>query len=245
MAKTLGIYPDPNNCARSNQSHKLNKDTLYGIDGANGSLVLQSMPFRYYDQYLPEVLIRECYIFTIVRNPYARAVSDFAWHKRGCATFFDFLKLVEGNLVKKDEDELLRANKLHTNHFLPQYEYIHHDKYEIDCYLKLEQLKEDFKMVTSKYGDLELHHINKSKHGSYLDYYHEDPRCIAVVNKLYEVDFKEFGYEMIEYHPTTVTPPDRKEIGMTRALMRRRWHLHRLAASRRYQRSCRNSLIIT
>lgn len=188
LATSFGIDPGPP------PRHKKNLKILYGIDTDN-SVVLQSLPFKFYDKYLNDDFIDSSLKITCVRNPYIRAVSDYIWSSRKCVSFYDFLKLAEKMLSEKSDEEIIKYDEFHSNHFLPQYKYIEHDKYKMDVVLKIENLQEEFNMyVLPLFPKFKLVHVNKNKNYNYMEYY-KDKRCIDLINKLYQKDFEMFGYE--------------------------------------------------
>jgi hypothetical protein len=170
-------------------SHARNIDLLYGID--NNGLVLQSMPLDYYSKYLDDTYINKCFKFTVVRNPYTRAVSDFKWSQRGYNKFYDFLSYIKSTRDVSTE-EMLKYNINHTNHLLTQSSYIQSDKFKIDKILNLENLDEEFKDI---FPDTQLSHINYTRPTDYRDFY-KDTRCVDLVQELFQEDFENFGYSL-------------------------------------------------
>jgi hypothetical protein len=181
VAKSFDMKP--------HDSHAKNIDLLYGID--DNGLVLQSMPLDYYSKYLDDVYINKCFKFTVVRNPYTRAVSDFKWSSRGFKDFYGFLNYIKGTRGISTED-MLKYNLNHTNHLLTQSFYIQSDNFEIDKILKLENLDEEFK---DTFPDEQLCHINQTPPTDYKKFY-KDTRCIDLVQELFQEDFDNFGYSL-------------------------------------------------
>lgn len=193
LAMSLGMDPGPP------PRHKKNLNILYGIDEKN-NIVLQTLPFKYYSNYLDNNFINKAIKITCVRNPYSRAVSDYLWSNRNCNSFYDFLKLIKKTLENKNEDEIIQYNNIHSNHFLPQYKYIElNNQFDnIDIILKIENIDKDFnKKIKNKYPKLKLVHVNKNKSYNYFDYYN-DKRCIELINNIYKKDFEIFNYEIIK-----------------------------------------------
>lgn len=182
IAKTFNIKPS--------DSHKKDLDVLYGID--DDGLVLQSMPLDYYSNYLSDEYIQKCFKFTVVRNPYSRAVSDFKWSQRGCRDLYGFLSFLKSRRVVSSYEDMLKYNKFHTNHMLTQSSYIRSDKFNIDKVLKIENLDQDFK---DAFPDETLCHINQTRPMDYRDFY-KDTRCIDLVRELFGEDFERFGYSL-------------------------------------------------
>lgn len=182
IAKTLGMKPY--------DSHKKNLDVLYGID--DDGLVLQSMPFDYYSKYLDDDYINKCFKFTVVRNPYSRAVSDFKWSNRGQKDFYSFLRSIKSTRAMSSCEHLLKYNQFHTNHMLTQSYYIQSDKFKLDKIIKIENITQEFNEI---FPDEKLCHINKTQSMDYRAFY-KDERCIRLVQELFGEDFENFGYSL-------------------------------------------------
>lgn len=157
--------------------------------------------------------------FSFVRNPYERLVSTYI--------YFDYIKKFDfkhflDTIVSNNLDE--RS----TRHFLPQHNYIYDKNGSIlvDYVGRFENLQNDFNHVCGCIGmpNTILPHANKTKSNNknlgtlrmvkklakdlyswksqqrhrsrYMDYYDEE--SFALVNNLYEADFRLFGYEMLK-----------------------------------------------
>ena len=187
IAKAFNMY----------QEEEIDLNNLYGIDKNN--IVLQSLCLKFYDKYLEKSLINSCLIFTVVRNPYDRALSDFCWKpglKRKCKTLYDYLLLVENTLENYNDYELMKFNeKLHYNHFLPQYKYIEHNEYKNIKIIKFENIQKEINEFIDP--NIIIKKTNQSKHIEWKKYYIDKPKCINLINKIYKKDFEIFNYEMI------------------------------------------------
>lgn len=152
----------------------------WGIDKKLFDHSLQHCTFLELKQRLP--LDRVDCIFTIVRNPFHRLVSEFLFQKtnegdlesiqRG---FLLFIKSILSGTFKKD------------NHHLRQYEFLVNEKGEIDKSIdiyKFENLAEDF-------SEIQWLQRNKSLF-AYEDYYTEESKALAL--SYYAKDFELFGY---------------------------------------------------
>ena len=187
IAKALGIYG-------ISGSHNLDITHLYGFDKDNN--VLQSLCLKFYENYLPDTFIKECFIFGVVRNPYDRLLSDFCWNNRGCKTLYDYLILIKNILEELNDLELMKYNRIHFNHFLPQYKYFESDKYKVNAILRFENLQQDFNEFVN--NNIQLDITNTSNHESWSQYYNNNPKCVELVNQIYEKDFELYNYKMIK-----------------------------------------------
>jgi len=129
--------------------------------------------------------------FGVVRNPYSRLVSGFAWrdgnwHKSVQPGKTDFTKYVESirsrSLFKKDV------------HLMPQHEFLELDgTIGVDQVLRLENLGDDFRELCNHLNvSLELPKRMVSKHKDAVEYYDDHSR--SIVFEIYKKDFELFGY---------------------------------------------------
>lgn len=157
--------------------------------------------------------------FSFVRNPYERLVSTYI--------YFDYIKKYDFkyflNTIVSNE-----LNERSTRHFLPQHNYIYdkNENILVDYVGRFENLQNDFNHVCDCIGmsNTTLPHANKTKASKndmgtlrkfknivkdlhswrarqryrprYIDYYDKD--SFALVNCLYEPDFRFFDYKMLK-----------------------------------------------
>jgi len=128
-------------------------------------------------------------IFTVVRNPYHRLLSDLF-----------FLGLLKPNTDKTEVPRIIRRYIVRNkdNHAIPQFRYIvDKDGYLLPNIkiLKTETLNSD--MVKMGFNDFNIHEC-KNKDGI-SDRYDEflTPDVIKLVHFFYEEDFKYFDYDKI------------------------------------------------
>lgn len=183
VAKLINSYP--------NHGHRLNHEFLYGI--REDGLVLQSIPLSYYKEYIED--LNEYFIVTVTRNPYDRIISDYSWDNRGFSTIKEYIEWVDEILNINDWDELLKFNKYHTNHILPQCYYLNEEGLDLREKIhifKLENLFEDIKVLEDRVDGV-LPHINKSNRTKTIESLSKDEK--ELIYKIYYKDFKKFGYE--------------------------------------------------
>ncbi len=150
------------------------------------------------------------FIFTFVRNPFARLVSCYEskFHtdkeKNSSAKergYFDFDEYLHGYL-KADRgfsyfiNQIIKIPwRLDNPHFCSQYQRIvwKDGKPMADFIGKFENLEADYEPIRAKYGFSPLKIYNKSGHGDWRDYYTTD--LAKKVYKKYKKDVQYFGYE--------------------------------------------------
>ena len=186
IAKAMGIYG-------TDGSHTEDREHLYGFDKEGN--VMQSLCLKFYDNYLSAELIKSCFIFGVARNPYDRVLSDYSWYNRGCKSLYTFLLLVNGTLRKHTDKALMKFERNHSNHFLPQYKYFESDKYSMNVILRFENLEEEFNRHVDK--NISLGHHQRSKHRPWREVFSGKPKCIKLVNDIYRKDFELFNYKML------------------------------------------------
>lgn len=139
---------------------------------------------------------KAAYKFTIVRNPYSRHVSLFAYYKKfgdlhQNTSFETFTKLLADNAI--DEIGLYNVNGMSQSQ--PQVRWLTDQNGEIylDYLGRFETIEESFKIITKELGiETELPNINATKHKPYQEYY--TPETTEIVYNYYKEDFQTLGY---------------------------------------------------
>jgi hypothetical protein len=178
----------------------LNKRLLLG----NGKAMSEDRDTNYYHLTYQELFDRghateekmePYYLFTVVRNPWARAVSQWAYGRYDNLDFPTFVDLV----VNEDYAQLhpgtrFKGDREVFQYCRPQSDYIYYNgKRIVENIMKVENLEEDFKIVREKYGITEeLPRINRSRHKDFRDYYTDE--LIEKVGDYYAKDVDNFGY---------------------------------------------------
>ena len=134
------------------------------------------------------------YTFTFVRNPWDRVVSSYLFNLKmsyNNSTQHDREKIKEYGLNGFNQYVLNDLRKTKSRHFLPYTHWIL--GYEYDFIGKLENFKDDMKLVCKK---LQINfidtHINKTKRENYRRYYNEESKNI--IADIYRDDIKRFNY---------------------------------------------------
>ena len=152
------------------------------------------------------------FVFSVVRNPYDRAVSLFHWYRdlhkadrkrtphnaamnmlaRGCEDVNEFW-------TRFFPEGTLQYQRRYTPMMATQLSYLS-DKgagkvsLNVNRILRFESLKEDWAALSRDIRLRPLPHVNKSNHRDWQEELSEESR--AVIAKLYAVDFEAFKYEV-------------------------------------------------
>jgi len=137
-------------------------------------------------------IFNEYYKFAIIRNPYERLVSNFAWIG-GKWTRQEYLTKKE---FKQRILEIDRINYMKRKHLAPQYLFLFDENNTllVDDIIRYESFSEGIKKIENKINiDMALERRMTSYHYDYVSYY--DSESIEIVNELYDLDFKLLKYE--------------------------------------------------
>ena len=150
------------------------------------------------------------FIFTIVRNPFDRVLSEYTYIPKYLAKIESgeirrICNNLNGYSVESFRDKFPTFTSYVKNipeiiflngHGRPQYSYVRYKK--PDFIGRFENLQEDFDTICDKIGipKQQLPHLNKTKHKHYTEYYDDETR--EIVAKKYAKDIEYFGYEFRE-----------------------------------------------
>jgi hypothetical protein len=137
-------------------------------------------------------------IFTIVRNPFDRMVSEFHFY----SNYVQNIPIEYENIVDFQSEfeifcqRILNGEIIDDNHQLPQYLYLINEFDKIDpriTILRYESIHQDVK----NYLNLSLsYHENKSNRPEKCENYYNDS-CKKLIVDYYAKDFELFGYDTI------------------------------------------------
>lgn len=159
--------------------------------------------------------------FSIVRNPWSRAYSDYIWLNRfnivNC-NFEDFL-LRKGNLSKILTDKSHKSYR--GDHLYPQVDFLKiDDKYALDYLIRFENLRIEFSEFLNFVGIQQkvLPHDKKSKkHFNHYSHFYKDSE-IGLIETLYNEDIKFLAYEF-EDRRDQISPLKKKILQIKRKLI--------------------------
>jgi len=171
-----------------------NDETKYELDHSTMAYLKKNC--KYYDN--------SYFSFAIVRNPYARLVSEYHYCKYQYSRFIKKLDSFKDFVYElKNKFDYVLKNKekdhLYVSHYLPQYLFTHnYRKIKIvNKIYKLENLNEEWLNIC-EILDIDKELIRSEKNASkfkynYEDYYDEDLK--SIVYEMYKDDFEIFNYE--------------------------------------------------
>jgi len=137
------------------------------------------------------------YTFTVVRNPWAKVVSQYKFRTKTNKSKMKEKPITFKNWVikvfKENDEYYYNCRPLI---FAPQVDWLKNNEgiIDIDKILQFENLSEEFSEVAEHIGiDSDLPHLNSTKKSKYQDYYDEETKKI-VANWFWE-DIETFDYK--------------------------------------------------
>jgi len=171
-----------------------NDETKYELDHSTMAYLKRNC--KYYDN--------SYFSFAIVRNPYARLVSEYHYCKYQYSRFIKKLDSFKDFVYElKDKFDYVLKNKekdhLYVSHYLPQYLFTHNYRKVkiVNKIYKLENLNEEWTDIC-EILDIDKELVRTEKNASkfkynYEDYY--DDELKNIVYMMYKDDFEVFNYE--------------------------------------------------
>ena len=139
--------------------------------------------------------------FAFVRNPYARAVSDYFWMQSEIKKNDSFLNYLQEAGEFKRRLTIKRNNKWRGDHVIPQFDFLF-DKSEnklVDFIGRLENFQTDFDKVCD-YLKIPRKKLSRQlvakKRKHYTEYYDDETK--QIVAEKYAKDIEYFGYKFGE-----------------------------------------------
>jgi len=135
-------------------------------------------------------------IFTIVRNPYERMVSEFYYYRyfiMGTSVEYKNLTALQRQFENFCQ-LVLSGHIINDNHHLPQYLYLIDKSGKIDPRIKILRYEKLAQQIKDLLGlELSHHELKSKRRETYRAHYTES--CQQLVANYYEKDFVIFGYD--------------------------------------------------
>ncbi len=143
-------------------------------------------------QEVGDAVFEEFYKFAIVRDPWDKAVSQYAFMKKR-QDLRDFIGMKEGDTFKAYLS--LIQKRAHVQ-WMPQRDFLYDDsgRLMVDFVGRFESFDDDVRGILAHLGigGIEIPHMNKSMRRDLSNYY--DDEALEVVRSLYQADIETFGY---------------------------------------------------
>lgn len=138
---------------------------------------------RTYEQYNKSLSvinkdIKDFFVFSVVRNPYSRAISAFC----------QMCKIPSVENFKRWAKNIPEKNFDNNEHWTPQYIYLNKD---INLILRFEDMAKIKSFVKDKTG-LDIPHIRRNKEINIKSLYNNE--TLEIIKEKYKKDFLYFGY---------------------------------------------------
>lgn len=142
--------------------------------------------------------------FMVVRNPYTRLASEFAWEQKVGWTWADNPLQANERLIQK-----IKKRSTYGNHYTEQSAYLHPTK-QIHI-LKFENLAPEFEELMKRYNMPDIHlDIHENTSQKQFGIHHFSKELIVLINEVYHMDFVNFQYEKIDLSQTRKINPTSK-----------------------------------
>ncbi len=169
---------------------------LFGLDDRGRWLQHLTASEIVEHRFLTPAEFRDTLTFSVLRNPWDRAVSSYAWKFRSSGMPFDEFasRLAEGDPMIFDAYHSPVAARQHLR---PQTDYfVADDEVVVDHVLRFEDLHAEFARIGAAIRSVApLAHLNGSVRGDYRAYY--DPTTRRLIGRHYEQDI-DFGRYLFE-----------------------------------------------
>jgi hypothetical protein len=170
---------------------------LYNLGTSSNGSKYGIWPKKFLADFSPNPITRENFVFSIVRNPWDKMVSNYHYSRKGydiwgrILSFPTFCKMVDSAPMPENWEH-------HTRWSTTKYITDYNGDVVADFVMKFENLENDFKTVISRIGlpDIQLPHINQSRNDrEYVSYYTEEES--EVIQKYYgdDIDAYKYSYE--------------------------------------------------
>ena len=175
---------------------------LNNLHGIHNNKALQHLTATQIKNTIPKNLFDNSWIFSIIRHPYSRMVSEFYWRPKlqlsispqlkNNTNFIFFLRKV----LKIVENKQYQHTLFH-DHFIPLYEFLTIDNKLIPNYiLRFENLHLDIPILKKKLNiNIDLPKLEKTIYSKKYTKSILTPRAKLIIQQIYKKDFKYFQFK--------------------------------------------------
>ena len=196
--KNLKFIHITKNAGSSIEDVSVDKGMMWGVNHRQYGFWHEKFPRK------PEEMRQRYDWFMVVRNPYTRLLSEYAWliTDEYVKTDNPYDKDLFNNVIKEFLENVEKNEKCHPqvgkyggDHFTEQYKYL--DPFTNIHILKFENLANDFKALMEEYHyDIKLDRTTNARSEKYVSLQDLYPETIALIQRVYKYDFLLFGYSM-------------------------------------------------
>lgn len=171
-----------------------NREIINGWDTSHGWL--NHLTFCEFKKILPNLNISQYSIFTTVRNPWDRLVSEFLWKSSTTTLNISFTEFVSCLYTKKYKhiQSFYKSPIAFLQHIKTQSSYLPDGNNINITIIKFENLKNEFTKfcLNQNLPVITIPKTRTSNHLNYKEYYNQE--TISMVEELYKVDINKFNY---------------------------------------------------
>lgn len=183
------IWPEPRNASDLWMGFVSKYKNKYQTGG------LQHLLAKQIREEVGEKVFNEYFKFTIVRNPWDKAISQF-FYMRQRPDLRDYIGMKEEDPFK--EYLQLTAKKLHVQ-WEKQHKFFQDDngKMIVDYVGRLERMEQDAANIFERIGiKAQIPHVNATRHHHYSEYYDDESR--EMVGEMYKEDIEILQYSFVK-----------------------------------------------
>ena len=181
------------------------KQSLYGgiirtspYDGSSPQHLFYKTIFEHKEKL--NVDFQNIKVFSVVRNPYDRIISDLFWYKliKPSFTAEEVNHVIKNIYFGNCKNRMSFQMSFDSSHSEPQYKFVTDENSELIKSIKIfktETLNESNEIINNFLG-FKINIIQKNVNKDYKKYLNND--SIAIINNKYRKDFELFDYDMIE-----------------------------------------------
>jgi len=175
-------------------------NNLYGIN--NNNKAMQHLTAKQIKNTIPIHIFNKSWIFSIIRHPYSRMVSEFYWRPNLQSSLSPLLKnntnfiLFLRKVLKIVENKQYHHTLFH-DHFIPIYDFLTIDNKLIPNYiLRFEHIHHDISIIKKKLNiDIDLPKLETTIYSKKYTKSILTPKAKLIIQQIYQKDFQYFQFK--------------------------------------------------